>query len=1239
MAQATEGRWGVLVTLVIAALLLAPGVSALPLRGIAPAAWLTRPVVASVGCTPPGSGDWVISTSVSCVGEDLVLAGNLLVQSGGTLELSGTTVSFDSPAADGYDLHALAGATLYLNDSALHSTQDTTFFALLVDAGVTFGMHGTEVIGAGWNDLELYAGAPSGQAYVEYGRYLWLQAPATDRTFTSNDGIEISSTPTDFWGNTFDNYTHLRFYADDVVVAGNTFSNFKHEALAFLDDLQRVRVTNNTFRDATRMDRNIHGVVLYTNVTDVEIADNDFSWVPSGILVADRGPWYACRDVRILHNDFRNVIFGYRGRIEQGTISNNTFDGIMQAMSIDSTQRLVVEDNVMRNITFQQALEGVIDQDYYNAVDGRGLLPNLAYWMWGFYCSKFIVNLSWYTRDVVLRRNHFADAPPYTMALNTDQAQGLQRVQVLENTFENIGTYIPSGYHVRRDTTGHNDFSNVTPISGAAVMLEGSDAVVVANNTFLNVTVGVTTSAPDALGNFGGFRIEHNLFLGVGPFAYDEERLGGSWWGGAFAQEDPGIGVATSMNYISPGGSYNWSAWIGTTYEGDSTQRITNNTFSDFTYPLIVDYRRQQPSAANMGLKTALVRDNLVLSYGAIQTYVGAPNRVIVEDNILAADNPTHWASAAVEGPHDLSNASSLFLLPHPQTTTDLQLDNLTSWDSLEVSPVSGTTVTVATSTDGGAQWVTLSPSGDLSALPTTNGSLRLQLSSSGDPWPTGALSLRLEELTLRWHGNEAPILALPQNQSALKWQPLTLMASGSDLDADPLGFSWEQRSGPVELFAPTSAPELTFTPNHSGSYELWLGTSDGAQATNGTFWLQVPNAPPQVSATGPSLSPKGQPMVVQANGSDPDGDPLTYQWSQLVGPATLLEGAENQTLTVHPSAGGVYRFSVQAFDNEGIASPPAEVEVTVTLAAPVAALAIAQPTVPLGTAVLLEGAGSSDSDGTVVGYLFDLGDGMAPTWGNSSRFSYVYEETGSFLASLTVRDDDGQSSASMTVIVEVVDAPVAPTVRIAVEPLQPFVGDAVELRALSDDVDGEVVGWLWSIDGEVSGSAAVVGFIFTTAGVHEVGVVVTDDSGLSANATTPLIVREAPNGPPELIEASPQPGLVLNVGQAVTLEVTVTDPESDLINYTWSLEGVLRPEREQTLLLRPSVVGVIHAQVLFTDGFHQSLIHQWVITVVDHPLPPRCSQSCGSSMLLAGVGIAAVAVVMVILLLRRRQQ
>lgn len=82
----------------------------------------------------------------------------------------------------------------------------------------------------------------------------------------------------------------------------------------------------------------------------------------------------------------------------------------------------------------------------------------------------------------------------------------------MNNTFENIGNYIPEGYIVRKDWTGYNTIANVTPLAGCCIMLEGSDNVFMEGNVFRNVLNGIATSSPDALGNFGNFTIKNNTF-------------------------------------------------------------------------------------------------------------------------------------------------------------------------------------------------------------------------------------------------------------------------------------------------------------------------------------------------------------------------------------------------------------------------------------------------------------------------------------------------------------------------------------------------------------------------------------------------------------------------------------------------------------------------------------------------------------------------------------------------------
>ncbi len=67
-----------------------------------------------------------------------------------------------------------------------------------------------------------------------------------------------------------------------------------------------------------------------------------------------------------------------------------------------------------------------------------------------------------------------------------------------------------------------------------------------------------------------------------------------------------------------------------------------------------------------------------------------------------------------------------------------------------------------------------------------------------------------------------------------------------------------------------------------------------------------------------------------------------------------------------------------------------------------------------VGETLSFSGSGSSDSDGSIVSYAWDLGDG---TTGSGITVTHSYSATGSYTMTLTVTDDGGLSdSATQTV-------------------------------------------------------------------------------------------------------------------------------------------------------------------------------------------------------------------------------
>ncbi len=189
---------------------------------------------------------------------------------------------------------------------------------------------------------------------------------------------------------------------------------------------------------------------------------------------------------------------------------------------------------------------------------------------------------------------------------------------------------------------------------------------------------------------------------------------------------------------------------------------------------------------------------------------------------------------------------------------------------------------------------------------------------------------------------NKPPLANAGPDQAADQGALIALAGTGSDPDGDPLTFSWAQRSGPaVVLDDPTSAA-ATFTAPAvlaDTSVVLELITSDGklssAPATMSVLVRPVPGAP--VANAGPSrlVLPGARATLDGSASLDPEGEPLSYQWTQISGsPVELSEsGAVSPSFTA-PKDEETLSFQLVVSDG-ALFSVPSTVEIAVSKDAP----------------------------------------------------------------------------------------------------------------------------------------------------------------------------------------------------------------------------------------------------------------------------------------------------------------
>ena len=386
----------------------------------------------------------------------------------------------------------------------------------------------------------------------------------------------------------------------------------------------------------------------------------------------------------------------------------------------------------------------------------------------------------------------------------------------------------------------------------------------------------------------------------------------------------------------------------------------------------------------------------------------------------------------------------------------------------------------------GGVE-VATGPQYDADALPGGSHTVTLTVTDRG-----GASASN--EMILTVTPNFAPVANAGSDQTVSHVETIYLDGTASsDPEGGALTYVWSL--GGTQIATGATAAVGPFA---VGDHIVTLTVTDdiGKSANDGMVVSVVNGAP--VANAGPdrNILTLQSVWLDGSASSDPEGEALTYVWS--VGGLQIATGPNP---TVGPFDAGVHTIILTVTDGHG-ASASDETIVTVSNRAPVANAGSDQ-TVNHVQAVTLDGSGSTDPEGAALTYAWSIGGVQIATGPNPTVGPFA---VGAHTVTLTVTDDHGATATDSVVITVINEAPVA---NAGPNQTVTFKGRNASVTvdgSASTDPEGGVLSYLWTLDGQVVGTSAVVQIDLTT-GNYSFTLKVTDDHGATASDNLVVMV------------------------------------------------------------------------------------------------------------------------------------
>ena len=264
-------------------------------------------------------------------------------------------------------------------------------------------------------------------------------------------------------------------------------------------------------------------------------------------------------------------------------------------------------------------------------------------------------------------------------------------------------------------------------------------------------------------------------------------------------------------------------------------------------------------------------------------------------------------------------------------------------------------------------------------------------------------------------------------------------------------------------------------------------------------------NELPVANANGPYSGGISDAFSFSSVGShDPDGRIVDFRWR-----FGDRSGYAYSPTPIHfYSEPGIFTVTLMVTDDDGAVSRDIAI---CTVFPPPNKAPIADAGGPYsgyaGGSISFNSSDSYDSDGTIVEYEWDFGDGASS---DEEHPVHTYSQPGTYSISLRVTDDQGAIKTDAT-LCTVSQTPNEPPIADIGGPYSGHMRGSIYFSSSgSQDPDGTIVEYEWDFGDGVTSSKKNPVYVYSRAGNYTVTLKVTDDDGTTSTETTSCLVVQA---------------------------------------------------------------------------------------------------------------------------------